>query len=216
MSLTVTQAIALTRRYLDATDADDDRWDDDDIKDALSGQIERTLLDVVRVGATAKLVEVVSLAAPGGVADLSSYSLHRLFSVHLERGDNLIHIEQMARPSRWRKQTETAQVTVALVRNYELSSTDSEPLLQVGGTARSLPAFERTVCLRAAKELSIMDAVPMSFATEVLREYETALLGQTAANTHNVFSRWSLSPLYDERRGWSYNPITGALQLWCA
>ena len=216
MAKTITQAIALVRRYLDEKDTSNQRWDSDDIKDVLAAQLDRTVHDYLKYNPSGRLTEKVTGTASAGVLDLSSEKPQRLWSVYWVKNTKLQFIEQLDAGSQWMRDTSDRNLELRMVRTFELSTTDSHPLVGVGATAREIPSLDRVICLRAAQELSIEDREGMPFATDVLKGYEATLFSHGDVNDIATVPT-DPAPYRDndfDELGWSYDHNTEELQLW--
>lgn len=215
MAKTITEAVALVRRYLDEKDTDNQRWSDADIKDVLGAQLDRTIHDYLKFNPTGRLTEKKTGTATGGVLDLSTEKPQTIWAVYWVLGSKLSFVEQLDTGSQWVRDTTDRSLELRMVRTFELSSTDSDPLVGVGSSAREIPALERVICLRAAHELSIEDREALPMATDVLRGYEATLFSHSEINGVAMVANES-DPYVDSRDelGWSYDYNAEELQLW--
>lgn len=144
------------RAYVRAGLLDDDgtRWSDDEVNDALTRAMDSCQSEYVRAGGTS-FSGVSSLTSnTSGIVSLVTREVH---SVQVVDGDNVYPLERVSKDDFYRADTVARSVKVRHTQRISPTFSSGDPFGLLSGLPFDWPAFERWVCLRAAKDLALKD-----------------------------------------------------------
>jgi hypothetical protein len=157
MGLTLAQARDIVEDFLD--DNTNSRWSVAQIDTALGYALNSCLNDYL-AGGGERLHEIVNVSTDAlGKADLSSYNPNFIAGITLSVGNREFRIPEVSWEERGLNDSQIRPLSIRLLRTFSIPSTTSHPLVGVGATgAKTWPAFEHWVCIRAALFCSTKDA----------------------------------------------------------
>lgn len=175
-SLTLTEARAVVRDYLDAV-SDTERYPDATIDRHLRGALSAAIRKYVKDGDD-RLIEVVSLTPSAGFADLSTYDPIDIRGVSRVEGNSRIPLGRTVPQDRGPPATDAMTIEVALCRKYDVPASASNPLLYASGApanAVSHEAFDHLVCAWAAQACATKDKERRLDLAPIVSRFESAV-----------------------------------------
>lgn len=153
--LTLAQARTRVAGLLD--DPNNKRWSTTEIDISLQAALSMCLSDAVTAGCDAFNTEVSVTTTSAGLATLTG-PLLAVRTVQVSNGGTYYTVAPLVREDRRILEESARDLVVEVVKDYQIPSNTSHPLVGDGATAAATwPAFDQWVCVEAALLTGVMD-----------------------------------------------------------
>ena len=154
--MTLLAARSNVRRLLD-DNGQNKRYSDTAIDEALQASISSCVSDYATAGGDAFDTEVAVTTSTSGLGTITGHTL-LVRTVQVTNGNTMYTLEPQLRSDRRQIDNTARNLLVELVREYQLPTTTSHPLIGSGATtANTWMAFDQWVCASAALLIGITD-----------------------------------------------------------